>query len=280
MRPILFEIPIPFANIAIPISSYGMMLALSFLVGVSLAARDAERQGIDPNDYFTAAIYGMIFAILGARIFYIIQNWSDYASRPLQVFALWRGGLVFYGGFFGGTIGVGLYVYFKGIHVWKFLDATTPSIALGLFFTRIGCFLNGCCYGKPTDLPWGVRFQKGSNVYYDEIEKGLITGSNASSLSLHPVQLYESLEGLVLFLIFFFFLGKRKKFDGQTFWTFPLIYSVLRFANELLRGDDIRGYIWSPYITTSQFFSLLLFPLSIGVLIYMKRRKPIASEEQ
>lgn len=254
------------------------MLALSFLVGVSLAARDAERQGIDPNDYFTAAIYGMIFAILGARVFYIIQNWSDYSSRPLQVFALWRGGLVFYGGFFGGTIGVGLYVYFKGIPVWKFLDATTPSIALGLFFTRIGCFLNGCCYGKPTDLPWAVRFPRGSNVYYDEIEKGLITGSNASSLPLHPVQLYESLEGLILFLIFFFILSKRKKFDGQTFWTFPLIYSVLRFANELLRGDDIRGYIWSPYITTSQFFSLLLFPLSIGVLIYMKRRKPVASE--
>src|SRR5574341_837918 len=99
MRPILFTIPIPFLHLSIPISSYGTMLSLSFLLGVSIAARDAERQGIDPNQYLTAAIWGMIFVILGARLFYVLQNWRDYAPVPWEVFALWRGGLVFYGGF-------------------------------------------------------------------------------------------------------------------------------------------------------------------------------------
>ncbi len=273
MRPILFEIPLPFFNTSIPISSYGTMLSLSFLLGVSLAARDAERKGIDPNEYLTAAIYGMIFVILGARIFYILQNWRSYSSNPWEIFALWRGGLVFYGGFLGGTIGVGIYVHLKGISVWKFLDASTPAIALGLFFTRIGCFLNGCCYGRPTEIPWAVRFPRGSNAYYDEIEKGLITNSSDTSLPLHPVQLYESLEGLLLFLIVFFYFRKHESFDGQTFWSFTLVYSILRFFNEIFRGDDIRGYLWAPYLSTSQAVGLLILPISIGGLVYLRRQK-------
>lgn len=280
MKPILFEIPLPFFHMSIPLSSYGTMLSLSFLVGVSLGAQDAERQGIDPNDYLTAAVYGMICVILGARLFYILQNWQSYISHLWEIIALWKGGLVFYGGFIGGTIGVGIYVRYKGIPVWKFLDASTPSIALGLFFTRIGCFLNGCCYGRPAQVPWAVRFPRGSNAFYDEIEKGLIASSSDGSLPLHPVQLYESLEGLILFLFFYLYVRKRKSFDGQSFWSFTLAYSVLRYINEIFRGDDIRGYLWAPYLSTSQFVGLIMLPLSLGMLTYLKSHRAVPDASQ
>lgn len=261
MKPVLINIPIPFTDITIPIASYGVMLAISFLVGIYIASKNWEKLGYDPEFVVNTSIWGMIFVLVGARLFYTVQNHSEYfsltyPSKILNVFKVWEGGLVFYGGLIGGVIGTIIYVRKKGQPVLDFLDSIAPSIGLGHFFTRIGCFLNGCCYGRPTDLPWGVKFPPGSNParHY--------TGH------IHPTQLYESLSGIVLFTILYF-LFKNRKFKGQVFFSYLLMYSVIRFTIEFFRGDSIRG-VYGP-LSTSQWIGVIIFPFALFFLYYLRR---------
>ena len=263
MNPILIEIPIPYTHIAIPVASYGMMLAISFMIGIYIASKYWARLGGDPEFMVNTSVYGMIFTLIGARVFYIIQNHTEYfslahPSRILDGFKVWEGGLVFYGGFIGGFVGTFFYLYFKKVNPLAFFDAIAPSIGLGHFFTRIGCFLNGCCYGKPTSLPWGVKFPPGSGPAQH------FTGP------IHPTQLYESLAGIVLFGILVFSF-KHRKFNGQVFFTYLLLYSVFRFMNEFLRGDEIRGVYGS--LSTSQWIGVIIAPVSIIILILLYIRK-------
>jgi len=263
LKPILFEIPVPFTHITIPIASYGVMLAISFLVGIYIASKNWERLGFDPEFVINTSIYGMIFTLIGARLFYTIQNLYDYYSishpgRIINVFKVWEGGLVFYGGLIGGIGGTVIYVYLKNQPVLDFLDSIAPSIGLGHFFTRIGCFLNGCCYGRPTELPWGVKFPPGSNP------------ARHYSGHIHPTQLYESLAGLVLFGILYY-LFRHRKFKGQVFFIYLMLYSVFRFINEFFRGDAIRG-IYGP-LSTSQWIGVFIFPLSLFFLFYLGVRQ-------
>lgn len=259
MKPVLFEIPIPFSGISIPIASYGVMLAISFLVGIYIASKNWEKLGYDPEFLINTSIYGMIFTLVGARLFYTLQNHQEYyslsyPSRILNVFKVWEGGLVFYGGLIGGILGTVLYLLYKKENILDFLDAIAPSIGLGHFFTRIGCFLNGCCYGRPTDLPWGVQFPPGSNP------------ARHYSGHIHPTQLYESISGIFLFFILYF-MFKKRKFGGQVFFTYILLYSVIRFIIEFFRGDAIRG-IYGP-LSTSQWIGVILFPFALFSLIYL-----------
>ncbi len=259
MKPVLIDIPVPFTNITIPVASYGVMLAISFLMGIYIASRNWGRLGYNPEFVVNTSIWGMIFTLIGARLFYTIQNHYDYfslthPSRIMNVFKVWEGGLVFYGGLIGGITGTVLYVWKKGEEVLDFLDTIAPSIALGHFFTRIGCFLNGCCYGRPTDLPWGIKFPPGSNP------------ARHYSGPIHPTQLYESLAGLILFFLLYY-MFKRRKFKGQIFFSYLLLYSGVRFTIEFFRGDAIRGIYG--FFSTSQWIGLILFPVSLIVLIYL-----------
>jgi phosphatidylglycerol:prolipoprotein diacylglycerol transferase len=258
MKPVLIDIPIPFTGITIPIASYGVMLATSFLIGIYIAARNWEMLGYDPEFLINSSIYGMIFTLIGARLFYTIQNHYDYfslshPSKIINVFKVWEGGLVFYGGLIGGIGGMLFYLWFKKAAILDFFDSIAPSIGLGHFFTRIGCFLNGCCYGRPTDLPWGVQFPPGSNP------------ARHYSGHIHPTQLYESFSGIILFVLLYYMFRKRK-FKGEVFFSYLLLYSVVRFTIEFFRGDAIRG-VYGP-LSTSQWIGVILFPLALFFLVY------------
>lgn len=273
MRPILFTLPIPGYGEA-PIHSYGVMLTISFLVGIWFAMRLAERDGIDPDRFLAAGLLGWVGAIVGSRLLHVIaEEPRRYFHHPEDILKLWQGGLVFYGGFLGGVGGVTVYLLRKRIPLGKFWDACAPFIALGHFFTRIGCFLNGCCYGMRTSLPWGVTYPQGSEVYQDHLAFGWIAPTAPRSLPVHPVPLYESLEGLLLFAFLYWRVYPRKRWDGEVFWYYAVLYAVLRFLNEMIRADDIRGFLlplsrFPALLTTSQGIALAVLALAIPYRIW------------
>ncbi len=264
MKPILFEIPIPFLGTSIPISAYGTMLSLSMIIGIYLTVRNGKKQGLDELKVLTACLWGLIFLVVGARLFFIIQHYPRYLANPAKILQLWKGGLVFYGGFIGGIGAMVIYLRISRISVQKFLDAVTPCIPLGLFLTRVGCFLNGCCYGRLSELPWAVRYPQGSRVYTGQLESQLIEATRELSLPVHPTQLYSSLNGLFLFLVITYW-ARHKRFDSELFWGFSLLYAITRFVLEFFRGDQSRTGIF--LLTIPQLTSIVLGILAIVFLI-------------
>jgi len=256
MKPILFTINLGF--IKIPIHSYGVMLALSFFIGTIIAARYAQRnEGISEDDYISATMITMIGILIGSRIFFIIEHWKEYRENILEVFAVWKGGLVLYGGLFGGIITGIIVAWRKKIPIGKYFDAGAPSIALGVFLTRIGCFLNGCCYGKPTDSPFGVSFPEGSYAHIKHLKEGLISPQSDFSLPVHPTELYESFGGLIIFGTMLLLRKRKKIYDGEYMIQFLILYSILRLIVEFFRGDHPAWFLST--FTTPQVISIFIF---------------------
>ena len=168
--------------------SYGVMMAIAFLVGTWLGLREARRLSLDEDKLVNVILLTLVASILGARALYVIEHLAEFRREWGDVFALWQGGLTLYGGIVAGTL-VGLGSARRmGLPRWVVADALTPSLALGTMFGRVGCFLNGCCYGRPTTLPWGVHFPPGS---FATLEFG--------DTPVHPSQLYNAGAGLVMF---------------------------------------------------------------------------------
>ncbi len=256
MKPILFTINLGF--IKIPIHSYGVMLALSFFIGTTIAARYAQKkEGISEENYISATMITMIGILIGSRIFFILEHWEDYKRNLLEIFALWKGGLVLYGGLFGGIITGIIVAWRKRIPIGRYFDAGAPSIALGVFLTRIGCFLNGCCYGKPTDSLFGVRFPEESYAHRIHIKEGLISPASNHSLPVHPTELYESLGGLLIFGIMLLLRKRKKIYNGEYMIQFLILYSVLRLTVEFFRGDHPAWFLST--FTTPQVISIFIF---------------------
>ena len=249
------------------------MLVFSCLAGTYLCVKEADRQGIPTHKSLNTLLFVFVFSIIGARLYYVLQQYSFYIARPFEILAVWKGGFASFGGFIGGVLAGSLYLKKAQISVWKFADCCAPSIALGIFLTRIGCFMNGCCFGKITPLPWGVRFPRGSGAYIRQMLNGQITGSEAMSLSVHPTQLYHSLAGLCLFLLLLT-LRKRKIFEGRLFLVFTVLYAILRFLIEFLRGDLIRGSVG--IISLPQLLSVVI-ALIAGYFLVRKTRKSDAA---
>ncbi len=253
------------------------MLALSFLVGTIIAGRHAERKGwIREDDYISTTMITMIGIIIGSRLFFIIEHWSEYKGNLLEIFAIWRGGLVLYGGLFGGIITGIVTAWRKRISIGSYFDAGAQAIAFGLFLTRIGCFLNGCCYGKPTNSPIGISFPERSYAYINHLKKGLISAESDYSLPVHPTQLYESLGGLLLFLIMKLLIMRRdRKYNGEYMIKFLILYSILRLIIEFFRGDH-PAWFFSTF-TTPQVISFFIFFLCTGYDLFrnikIRRRK-------
>jgi phosphatidylglycerol:prolipoprotein diacylglycerol transferase len=205
--------------------------------------------------------------VVGARLLYILQNLNAFARDPVSVFRVWEGGLSFHGGVVGGAIGIIWFLRRHKLPVLKVGDVIMPCLLLGLGWGRIGCFMNGCCYGKVCkDLPWAVTFPEGSPAYLWHLESGLIGDHAARCLPVHPVQVYSSISavGLALFLVW---VLSRKRFDGEVMVCAAGTYGVLRFLLEFLRDDD------SPILaglTQSQLFSIGL--LALGILLYWTLR--------
>jgi len=233
----------------ITIYSYGVMLALSFGVGIYLARKRALSVGISSKIIMDLGVYVLISSIIGARFLYVITNLNEYKSHPLEVIFS-RYGFVFYGGLILATI-VGIwYLKRQKLSIWKIADVIAPSIAIGQAIGRIGCFLNGCCYGKTTTLPWGVR----------------LPGRNPLDITpIHPTQLYSSVSDLIIFVILSC-LWERRKIEGQVFLSYLILYSIARFIIEIYRGDNPDIFL---HLTLSQIISIFI---GLGAITIMVRK--------
>jgi phosphatidylglycerol:prolipoprotein diacylglycerol transferase len=254
--------PIAFYLGPFPVRSYGVMMAIAFIVGLWTASRRGLREGIPAEKILDIGPWLIVGTIIGARILHVATYWNEeFAGHPLwEIFAVWKGGLVFYGGLIGASLAGILFARHKKIPLWKLADVLAPSIPLGYVFGRIGCFLNGCCFGRSCDLPWAVTYPN--------------NGSGAPTFPVHPSQLYDSLLSLVLYL-FLAWLYRRKKFDGQVFATYLLCYAVTRSIVESFRGDYSQLHIHSAlHLTPGQLVSMGIFVTGIGMWAMLRRFQP------
>ena len=263
MHPEIVRIPLP-GGLSIPIYSYGLMLVLGFLSGLWLAQREAKRVGIDPVVISDMAIFTLIAGIAGARLFFVLQHLSDLRGRWLHAFFVQEGGLVYYGGLIGG---IGVVAWFTRKHnlpVLKTLDVLAPAAALGLAFGRVGCFLRGCCYGKPApNLPWAIRFPKS---WYEE------TGYPVGT-PVHPTELYAVLGALALCGVLLW-IARRPHKDGTVFFSLGALYSVIRFTIEFFRGDNKPFSILGlpAQLTLPQWMSVGIFIACVGLIVWRSAR--------
>jgi phosphatidylglycerol:prolipoprotein diacylglycerol transferase len=203
----------------------------------------------------------MVSALLGARLFYIIVEYKYFSAAPLEIFKFWKGGLVFYGGLIVAVLVSLWYLKRHQMPVWRVADVLAPSIALGQGIGRWGCFFAGCCYGVKTDVSWAVTFADPRSLA-------------PQGIPLHPTQIYLSLNALFIFA-FLLWLTKRKKFDGQIFWAYGILYSIGRFVIEYFRGDD-RGFAVEQFLSTSQFVGIFVLGISV-FMFYCLHRKAAAT---
>jgi phosphatidylglycerol:prolipoprotein diacylglycerol transferase len=256
MHPILFEIPkFAFGSWTvgpIPIRMYGLMIGIGFLFAVFLAARRARKEGMDPERIMDLGVYLLFAAIIGSRILYVLTNLREYTENPLDVFAVWKGGLVFYGGLLTAIPFGFWYVWKQKMPLWKIADIMAPSIALAHAFGRIGCFFAGCCYGAVCNGPLCVTFHDAHSLA-------------PLGVPLIPTQLLEAGGEFIIFGILTV-LWRHRKFDGQLFWRYPIFYAVLRFVIEFFRGDTDRGLYFNGAISTSQIIAVFMFGFSLFML--------------
>lgn len=244
------------------------MLALSFFLGVWYVQRLTQRDGKAFEPYLAVAYIFIIGGIIGARLAYVLFHLSDFSGNWSSTFNPFGSdqfgiaGLNLYGGLVLGIIGSFLYCRFKGISVLEVYDYFAPTVGIGLVFGRLGCFLNGCCFGTPTDLPWGISFPPGS-----------IPFSIFQDAHLHPAQIYSSLYGAALFLLLHFVLT-RKKFHGQVVALLLTIEAVFRFALEYVRYYEEAMYFsfFSANPTFNQLLGVALFFVGVGIWIVQSRR--------
>ena len=239
------------------IFTYGLLVATGFLVAILLASSRAEKEGLDSQKVLDLCFYVMVSALLGARLLYVIVEYRYFLDSPLEIFKFWKGGLVFYGGLILGVLISLWYLKRNQMPMWKTADLLAPSIALGQLIGRWGCFFAGCCFGRKTDVAWGITFTDPRSLAPLEI-------------SLHPTQVYLSLNAVFIF-IFLMWLSKRKVFDGQILWSYGILYSIGRFLIEYFRGDD-RGFPVEQVLSTSQFVGVFVFSFSAFMLLTLYRK--------
>ena len=284
MRQVLFTIPI-FGGIKI--FGYGLMLVFAFFGSTGLAAWRARREKLDPELFYDMAVWVYLGGLVGARLFYVIQYWGDRVRTIGDAFRVWEGGIVLYGSIIGGTLAFFLYRLARPFPIRPFLDVIAPALALGIALGRLGCFLNGCCYGDRCDLPWAVSFPKGSPPWLQQVHDGQIVKPNGSppwvdyydrlrhrtvqasewSQPLHPTQLYSAIDGLVLLGLLSAYFPLRRR-DGEVMALLMLTYPITRFLIEYLRNDE--GAVLAG-LTISQTISVLLFLGAVAFWSYLSR---------
>lgn len=278
MYPVLFNLPV----LGLPVYGYGFMLGLGIVVGWNLALLECHRRGWPLSTVSIGIPVVLLCALLGSRFLYL-ANHLDEANDLSDWFRLSSGGIVAYGGFIGGAAGAALVFARSSIGFLNAADLMAPSVALGTTLTRIGCLLNGCDFGTPTSVPWGLRFPHGSPAWRQQLrDQSILDGSRITeaslwSLPVHPTQLYESAAALVLFGCAIW-LRSRARFPGQIFLFFFAAYGVVRSAIELVRGDPSRGLLLG--LPTSQTLGLATAVLAIAAWPLLARRATLAERRE
>ncbi len=252
----------------ITVYSYGVLLAVSYLIGLWLAMRRAKAWGLDANRVLDLGIYIIIAALIGAKLLLLVVDFNQFRQSPQDLLSLARSGGVFYGGLILAVVVAFWYISKHRLPFWTTCDVFAPGIALGHVSGRLGCLAAGCCYGRPTTLPWGITFTSplaAANV------------GTPLGIPLHPTQLYEA--GAELLILAFLLTTERRgrRFAGRTFWLYMLLYAISRYIIEMYRGDP-RGTVFGIF-STSQFISILLGPLSVIMLVWLARTSPQTPQE-
>src|SRR5947209_20348679 len=263
MSPELFDIG------RFPVNTYGVLLALALLAALFVAARLGARDGLARERVFDLGLFRSLGGLVGSKLLLMLAE-PEYASNPWQLVSLdfLRSGGVWYGGFLGGLLTGVILIRRYRLPFWKVTDAFAPGVALGQAVGRQGCFAAGCCWGKPTNLLWGVEFGELAHR---------ITGVPVG-IHLHPTQLYESLASALLFL-FLYRLHRRKRFTGEVIAAYAVLYGLIRFLIEFVRDDprgDIFGLTSLTGLSTSQLISLVVI---IGGIVFLVLRRRRASRE-
>jgi len=255
MHPILFEFG------GFTIYSYGVLLAAAYLLGLQFALIRARSRGLDRERVMDLGIWIIISALVGAKLLLLVVDYRPFLANPRSIVDLLRSGGVFYGGLIAAVTVALVYIWRQRMPMWTTTDVFAPGIALGHVVGRLGCLLAGCCFGRPTSVPWAISFHD---------PNAFATSGTPLGVSLHPTQLYEA-GAEALILVFLLALERRgRPFPGRTFWSYMLLYGISRFIIEFYRGDP-RGTVFDA-LSTSQFVSVILVPLSVVMLVLLSRR--------
>jgi phosphatidylglycerol:prolipoprotein diacylglycerol transferase len=253
----------------ISLRSYGLMLALSFFAGLFYVRWRARRESVPDNIIMNLAFLLILSGIIGARLFFVIFHWSDFSGNLFNAFnpfgsgeQIGIAGLNLYGGILLAIVTAMIYLRIKKQSLWQVLDIVAPAVGIGLFLTRIGCFLNGCCFGTPTDLPWCVHFPEGSIPFYQ-----------FGHQCLHPAQLYSSAYGLILFFLLHN-TDKRKKFYGFTVSLLLMVEAVFRYLIEYVRyyEPEMETQLFGVTYTYNHLIAIGLFLFGLILMLVLRRR--------
>lgn len=251
MYPILFQFG------QFELRSFGVIVALSFIIGLWLSTKEAQRKGLDPRLIQEFALYALLGGIIGARLYFVLFSEPVfYLQNPWEILAFWRGGIGVIGSLLGGFLAGVWYCRRKRISVLKFADTLAPGIALGQTIGQFACLFNGDSYGRPTDLPWAI-------VYTDPRSLAPL------NVPLHPLEIYEM---VAYFLVFLVVWNTRKKYsaDGFAFFTYLSAYGVARFFVEFFRGNPAI-FAWG--IPAAQAFSVALILASVAAFLLLRRNQ-------
>ena len=248
----------------VTVYTYGVLLAAAYLAGLQMATARARSRGLEASRVMDLGIIIIIAAIVGAKLLLVAVDFNYYRGHPAEIFSLARSGGVFYGGLIAAVLAAFWYLRRHKMPVWVTCDVFAPGIALGHAIGRVGCLFAGCCFGRPTTLPWGIVFSDPFAASYVGTPLGV---------HLHPTQLYEAGAELVILALLLAVERRGRPFAGRTFWFYTLLYGVSRFVIEYFRGDE-RGMLLG--LSTSQFISVVLVPLSVYMLLRLARRPQLA----
>lgn len=236
---------------------FGICIAAAFLAGMWTAARRAPLIGISGEHIADLVVPWLLLGgIVGARTMFVVTYWQDefVGKSWWEIFMIQRGGLVFYGGLLGAALAVVIFAQVKKLSLWKLADILAPSIALGSMFGRLGCLMNGCCFGRSCEMPWAIRFPG------DHITQGQ---------PVHPTQIYDALLNLALYLGLAWWFKHRRKFDGQIFAIYLMCYAVTRSTVELFRGDYTDAHLHNG-LTPAHVLSIGIFVAGAGFFAWLR----------
>jgi phosphatidylglycerol:prolipoprotein diacylglycerol transferase len=279
MFPELFKIP----GLDFTINTYGVLMAIAFIVGFWVMSRLATRDGLDKNKVYDLGLWILVASLIGSKVLMVITEWNEvYRHHLSQIFSLdfFRSAGVFYGGFLGAVIASVIVMRMYKLPWWRTADVFAPGIAIGQVIGRLGCFSAGCCWGKPTTAFCGVHFtERGHEItgvptmpaHLAEPARRIWTetlGDPGAALHLHPAQLYEVAATLAIFGLLLW-LGRRRRFEGQIVLMYALLYATARFVIEFWR-DDPRGELFG--LSTSQLIAIGIF-FWAAIMLFVRRQK-------
>lgn len=267
---------------SVTIGWYGVFASLGLLAGYFIIRKRAKNYGWDIDEATDLVFFVMLAGFVGARVFYVINNWSYFSNNLWKIVKLNEGGLVFFGGFIGATLIAILYCHKKSQNIGSTADMLAPAVAMGHAFGRVGCLMYGCCFGAISNAKQAISFPKGSNPWYYQLRRGWIESDASQSLSLHPVQIYSSIGNLIICGILILISAKTRARKGLLFSIYLVLYSIHRFSVEFFRGDysDSDRYFNSLRWTIAQVIAIPEFTIGIGLILYLTyKSKKIKNEK-